>query len=297
MDKKSMNKDAINRDLGWVILFLIILGMMWYTQGGHFKLSPSKDKIILNPPQQDADRSSFETVKNPPAKSELTPPSTDSLFKGKISLSAGAATASQPDKEYISFRVSSENKEAVNITGWTLQNKKGLKVVIGKGIILPFLARVNPVQDIFLEPGAEATVITGKSPVQASFRLNVCTGYFNQTENFIPSIASQCPDPEEVAQKQNLYRIDDNVCFNYVRSLSRCVMPLNAPYGISNDCQNFLSEHISYNGCVNDYKKEENFYAKDWRIYLGRDSEFWGEQYEKIILLAKEGKIVSELSY
>ena len=301
MDKKDYKKnEGINRDLGWVVLFLIILGVMWYVQReGNFDFSSLKDNIILNPPQ-DANRSFFETeeiVKTLPPKSELPPNSTDSLFKGKISLSTRAAAAGQPDKEYISLNFSSQEKEAVNITGWTFQNKKGLKITIDKGIFLPFLARVNPVQDIFLEPGAEAIVITGKSPVQASFRLNICTGYFNQAENFIPSLPGQCPDPEEIAQKQNLYQTDDNVCFNYVKSLSRCVMPLNAPYEVSEHCQNFLSEHISYNGCVNDYKKEENFYAKDWRIYLGRDSEFWAKRYEKITLLDKEGKLVSELSY
>ena len=294
MDKKD---EGINKDLGWVVLFLVILGVMWYTQGGNFNLSPFKDNIILNPPQKDADRASFETITTPSSKSEPPAPSTDSLFKNKISLSSRAVATNQPDKEYISFRVSSENKEAVNVTGWTFQNKKGLKAVIGKGSVLPFLASVNPESDIFLEPGAEAMVITGKSLVQTSFRLNICTGYFNQSKNFIPSLPEQCPDPEEIAQKQNLYRIDDDLCFNHVKSLSRCIMPLNAPYGISNDCQNFLSEHINYNGCVNDYKKEENFYSKDWRIYLRRDSEFWKERYETIILLDKEGKIVSELSY
>lgn len=296
MDKKSGK--ATNRDLGWVILFLIILGVMWYTQGGNLNLSPFKDTIILNPPQKDADRSFFETIETPPpSKSEPPALPTDSLFKDKISLSARAITASRPDEEYISLRVSSQNTEAINITGWTLQNKKGLKAAIGKGILLPFLASVNLESDIFLEPGAEAAVITGKSPVQTSFRLNICAGYFNQFKKIIPSLPSQCPDPEEVAQKQNLYQIDDNTCFDYVKSLSRCVMPLNTPYGISDNCENFLSGHISYNGCVNDYKKEENFYSKDWRIYLGRDSEFWKERYETITLLDREGKTVSELSY
>ncbi|MEK7596104.1 MAG: hypothetical protein AAB564_00940 [Patescibacteria group bacterium] len=292
------NTESLNRDLGWVVLFLVILGVMWYTQGGNLNLSPFKDNIILEPPQKGADRSFFEAIETPPPKSE--PPAalpTDSLFKDKISLRAGAVATSQPNEEYISLRTSSQNKEAVNITGWILQNKKGLKAAIGKGSILPFLASINPESDIFLEPGAEVIVITGKSPVQTSFRLNICTGYFNQSKNFIPSLPGQCPDPEEAAQKQNLYRLDDNICFNYVKSLSRCIMPLSTPYGLSDDCENFLSEHINYNGCVNDYKKEENFYSEDWRIYLGRDSEFWKERYEKITLLDKEGKIVSELSY
>jgi len=62
MDKKDYKKnEGINRDLGWVVLFLIILGVMWYVQReGNFDFSSLKDNIILNPPQ-DANRSFFET--------------------------------------------------------------------------------------------------------------------------------------------------------------------------------------------------------------------------------------------
>lgn len=298
---KDKPRNPIN-DFGWLALFLIVIGVLWFAQGGPERLTSTNPLLEMKsatPPPSSNTNNKIDEKKNQSSPEERTAPSiftAESLYKGKISLRVYRAKESDPQKEYIEIRTVSKT-EPVLITGWTLRGREGLDIAIGQGSYLPYSSQINPQNQIYLEPNATAIITTGQSPIGTSFRLNVCTGHFNQFQKFFPSLPEECPRVPESNVPLN-YPV---ACFNFVRSLSKCRMPTSIPYEkaieIGNDCILFLKETSNYNGCVNAHKDEENFYKREWRIYLGRDKELWNNQRDKITLRDQQGKIIDEVSY
>ena len=284
------------KDFGWLTLFLIALGVIWFAQGGPAKLTSMTSPFLQSPeispsPSSSQNRYGF---RDNSSKTISKTSEKDSRYKGKFSLSASRATREiDPQKEYIEINASYSNKEPVSITGWTLKGKQGFSATIGKGAYLVYSAQLNTQGVIFLGPNDRAIIVTGHSPIGTSFRLNLCTGYFNQFQDFTPTLPQEC---SRISEKEIPVNYPD-ACFDFVKSLSACRMPLTAvPPGAGNDCANFVSEKANYNGCVAMHKSEGNFYKPEWRIYLGRDNELWGTR-DSITLFDNEGKIVAQASY
>ena len=274
------------KDFGWLALFLIVLGVIWFAQGGASRLSSTMSPF-LNPPEIAPSESS--------SSGETTAIGPTSSYKGKINLSVWNAKETSPQNEYLEIRASSDIK-SISISNWTVEDRNGLKFNLGRGANLFFLSQVNAQEPIILEPNGVVIVTTGRSPVGANFRLNLCTGYFNQFQEFVPSLPQECPHIDEKDIPQNY----PDGCVDYIRGLSTCRMPANISYEtsieIGNDCILFLDEKANYSGCVNAHKNEENFYKKEWRVYLGRSEELW-QTRDTIILRDQDGKIVDEESY
>jgi len=291
------------KDFGWLALFLIVLGVIWFAQGGPAKLTSMTSPFLQSPeitPSPNPSQDTYGSWKNP-SETINQLPKTESPYKGKISLNASwPAKETDPQKEYIEISAYYSNKERIPVTGWTLKGKQGLGIAIGKGANLVYSAQVNT-QDIiflgpdehFLGPNDRAIIVTGHSPIGTSFRLNLCTGYFNQFQDFIPPLPQECP---RVPAEEIPINYPD-ACADFVKSLPACKMPLNAvPPAAGNDCINFVNQKASYNGCVSMYKNRDDFYKPEWRIYLGRDHELWGTR-DVITLFDNEGKIVDQVSY
>lgn len=293
----------MNRDIMWVIFFLLLVGVAWSMQrSGDFAAfdtggvrlepagrqnsglsSPSPSVRIQNP-------SNHQAPTNGGAPTQQTPLS-DLLYLGQ-----GAARQNNPQKEYIELRASYFAKKPIAITGLKLQNKKNKQVEIPKGTELAYAGKVNSKSTIYLEPGDRAIITTGKNQIDTSFRVNKCSGYFNQFQNFEPYLANQCPFPRDELERANL-DFDDE-CFEYVSRLPFCQMPLeNIPLNLSNDCRDFLSAELTYSGCVDAHRQDSDFYKKEWRIYLGLSDELWANSRETIKLLDSSGNLINELSY
>lgn len=284
------------KDFGWLALFLIALGVIWFAQGGPAKLTSMTSPFLQSPeisPSPSSSQNGYGFWNNPSETISKTS-ETDSRYKGKVSLSASWATReTDPQKEYVEISASYSNKEPISITGWTLKGRQGFGATIGKGAYLVYSAQLNTQDAVFLGPNDRAIIVTGHSPIGTSFRLNLCTGYFNQFQDFTPALPQDCP---RISEKEIPVNYPD-ACFDFVKSLSTCRMPLTAvPPGAGNDCANFVSEKANYNGCVLTHKSEENFYKLGWRVYLGRDNELWGTR-DSITLFDNEGKIVDQASY
>ncbi len=271
------------KDFGWLALFLIVLGVIWFAQGGTTRLS-SITSPFLQPP----------TI-GPSGSSQEKSTGASSSYKGKISLSVWQAKETDPQKESIEIRSSSDIKP-VSVSDWTLEDQKGSKFSIGRGANLFFLSQVNNQDPIILEPNGAIIVATGRSPVGSSFRLNLCAGYFNQFQTFYSSLSEECPRLANEDIPQNY----PDACFDFIRGLPNCRMPVNISYEtslkIGNDCINFISQKINYSGCVADHKNDSDFYKKEWRVYLNRDAEIWGLR-DTIILRDQNGNVVAEESY
>lgn len=209
-----------------------------------------------------------------------------------------SASSSDPKSEYVEISVAQNASQSVKITGWTLESGATYKAeLIPKGTRVPTSGVVNATEDIVLEPGDRALIISGESPVGASFRENKCIGYFGAFQKFSPSLPQNCPSAS--SELSSFYRpyIHDPSCIDYVDTLSRCQMALTQTSNLSDTCQSFLETHLNYNGCVNAHRNDSDFNGITWRIYLGRARPLWRTRHEIVKLLDDRGKTVDTFSY
>lgn len=200
--------------------------------------------------------------------------------------------------EYLQIMASYTNAESIDISGWILESAlSGVRVMIPPSAA-PFLANsANVLKSTTLGPGALALVATAPSPVGVSFRENMCTGYLAQFQSFDPPLAEECPLPSEIMPltDYNLATYGD-ACFDAIANLSSCRFPQNLT-GVSSACRSFLTEKLSYNGCVSANSFRANFQKNMWRVYLGSSGNLWRDSHDAIRLLDSNGKTVSVFVY
>jgi hypothetical protein len=292
----------MNKDIAWIIFLIVILTALWSFQDGTRKgeggvfLEPKYNRQEYKIFQKNGAKNTsiFAEKQTKKSKTQLKFPY-ESVYKDKIYLKKGRASEINHKKEYIEIQASRNNQKLIPITNWVLKNSKNEEAKIGQGAYLVFSAQINPQRDILLEPGAKAFINTSRSPIGTNFRENACIGYFEQFQNFNPPLRKVCPRPyKDIPPGANL----KDECLDYIERLPRCLMPINnIPLNLDDSCRKYLSESINYNACVINHRKDENFYSKDWRIYLGRDKELWKKKRETITLYDQLGKIVDSISY
>lgn len=224
-----------------------------------------------------------------------------SPYRGAVSLGqyVSGAGSPNPGDEHIELRTSPNAGAIIDISGWRLvSDTSGETAVLPMGVDAPTSGVVNPLQDIVLRPGEKALLTSGQSPIGASFRENKCIGYLGAFQSFSPSLPQNCPAPsEELSSFYNASFANDPVCINYVGTLARCQTVIAPPAGIGSACQNFLTTHLNYNGCVNAHRNDPDFSGDTWRVYLGRASSMWRSRYEIVKLLDAQGRTVDAFSY
>ena len=217
---------------------------------------------------------------------------TTSPYKGKIAIGYVSGWGSAPEFESMTL----ENKtagESVSITGFRIENSRGETFVVPRGEELPGLYPV-PKDPIFLKPGDRATITAGRQERQTNFRENLCTGYFDETSSFTPSLAHSCPRPDV----KTLAHLSDR-CLEIISAVPYCrTAPPTFPSRVPDDvCNAYLSAHFSYVGCVADYRSRPDFYSRHWLVWMQRDKEFFRNPVEHVILKDQQGKIVDEYRY
>lgn len=226
---------------------------------------------------------------------------TQSIYKDIVDLSYinHYGNASQ---EYIAIRVNGSATTSIPVTGWTIKSlASGISVKIPQGTYLFFAGSVNSEQNIYLSANDTLYLITGISPNGVSFKLNKCSGYLNQFQNFIPYIPSYCPAP----RNENLSSIPrsgyNDTCFDYIDTMPACRIQTDPlPPGSqkwSVECTDFIYKKINYPSCVDTHKNDKDFYQNEWRVYLKRSETLWKNSREDIVLLDQYGKIVDEIKY
>ncbi len=138
-------------------------------------------------------------------------------------------------------------------------------------------------------------VSTGRSPVGVSFRENMCTGYFEERQDFRPPLLESCPTPYQ--EYTRFYDDEDDECEQYVRSIPYCSTDTDVPSNVSGSCEDFVEEYISYDGCIEAHEGDENFHGRTWRVFLGKSDELWANSKETILLLDASGKVIDAFSY
>lgn len=224
-----------------------------------------------------------------------------SPYRGIVSMShsISGAGSSDPINESLEIQTSYNTGIPINISGWKIvSDATGVIATIPRGTEVPISGIVNASEDIVLTSGERAIVVSGTSPIGASFRENKCIGYFSTFQKFSPSLPQNCPSPSD--ELESLYGtgyIRDAACIDYVNKLSRCQVALTPPSGSSGSCQTFLVNYLNYNGCVGVHKKDSDFLGNTWRVYLGRSSSMFRTKHEIVKLLDTSGKTVDAFSY
>ena len=245
--------------------------------------------------------------------------SAPSPYRNVVSFSGYVANASSsdPKQEYVQIYVAQNSSTAIDISGWALRSAATDKVeVVPKGTTVPTSGVVNATEDIILSPGDSAYLISGESPVGASFRTNKCIGYFGSFQTFTPSLPLNCPAPSnELSSYYGTPYIHDTSCIDYVNSLSRCqtaVIPSSKNLTLT--CEDFVDSHLNYNGCLANHRSESDFNGTTWYIYLGRRplsqlkytatytekqdaGPLWRAKYDVVQLLDDRGRTVASFNY
>ena len=199
----------------------------------------------------------------------------------------------------VTLDVSSKLSEPLTVTDWKLQSMISNKtILIPKATKVSTSGNVNVEQLIVVSPRDKIYLLTGHSPTGASFQINKCSGYFEQFQDFTPSIPRQCPSPkgEFKFAESDPFRFGD-ACLTYIENLDKCRMPLDAlPLGFPDSCVIFITEKINYSSCIENHRDDKDFFKPQWRVYLKRDQEIWNTR-DIIRLLDDNGKTVDVFSY
>lgn len=318
-------------EFGWIIGMFLLFGLIWYARGGPAR-GPGNALFVESPissAPSDTKRTDSSTENAPKQRTKeeiahelarireetrlvektvarLEEEAQSSPFRGLVTLALAHARASEPQREYLELSYKRIAKTDASITGWRLVSPiTGKSAVIGTAARIPFFGRVNTETAVTLEPGQQAYILTSRSPNGTSFLLNRCTGYFEQFQNFTPSLRRECPrikdeplPPSErpEARSYGASSLED-ACLDYIERIGECTVPVAIPPTLSPLCQEFVVKTATYDACVQSHRTDEDFFTKEWRIYLNRGEELWKEKREVIELRDAAGKLVDVVRY
>lgn len=196
-----------------------------------------------------------------------------------------------------------EDTQKVNITGWRIRSTvTGAQIIIGGAANLPF-ENMKDQSPILLPDNARVIVSPGSSPIGTSFRINKCTGFFGEDNNFVPTLPNQCPYVSDDAPA--LSKAIDDECLDYIDTLPRCTTFRERDFPKDEDgnneigsaCRTFLLTKVNYPTCVANHLSDADFYKKEWRVYTGQRGIYTREQRENLVLLDNLGKVVDYYNY
>jgi hypothetical protein len=225
-----------------------------------------------------------------------------SPHRNKVTLSSGSVYTDDPNQEYLVLRAESSNTSGVTISDWYLESyvtDEAASIPEGDRIIERW--RSPQSEAIVLLPGETAYLITGDSPIDTSFRENMCTGYLNEYETFYPYLNRSCPYPMDELKRFGDIDLDNDRCYDFVERLGTCVTPEDETYErreVGSTCSMFVENTFNYNDCVRLHRYDP-FFVRDgyWRIYLEERNELWRSEREIIRLMDEADRVIAVLEY
>ncbi|MDA1334805.1 MAG: hypothetical protein O2794_02200 [bacterium] len=232
--------------------------------------------------------------KTPPPSSQQQTKTEEDILEKNITINRKNAKLSDVDREYITIQYSSRAKESIDLTDWKVENTRGSGFVLGRVSNLPGRSSSSLDNDrLIVPPGGRVHVITGRSPRGENFRVNKCSGYFNQTKTYTPFVPHSCPSPKNEPGQDGF----SDECFNYVKRLPSCKIPSPLPTILDDRCRNYVIENISYAGCIDNHKTDDDFYKDEWWVYLKRPDQLWSDSRDTIYLKNSSGVLIKSYSY
>lgn len=268
--------------------------------GGKYLNTPTTTKTDLVLPKTTIDVKKIEQeVSDFTSQSKLVQTEHDISYLSKNIIIDGKAGAgiSEPNREYIRLLTNDRNVEKISISGFVLKSGvTGLFGTIPLGTLVPLVGQVSELGIISLDAGDRAIVSTGESPIGSSFKLNICSGYLEQFQDYTPTLRFMCPFPTD--ELKNTPLENDSACKDFVASIPRCnAYTGSIPRNLSSGCRTFITQNLTYNGCVAKHKGDKGFFDNEWRIFLGKNTEQWKNSQEIIKLIDLKGNTVDAITY
>ncbi|KKS77791.1 MAG: hypothetical protein UV64_C0003G0010 [Parcubacteria group bacterium GW2011_GWC1_43_11b] len=352
---------TVKSDLAWVGLVMAGLFLLWLVTGGPTRIQNGPFIKPLTPvgtgesygrlpgfsgliPKVSTTSTRTSFISRPTVSSGSNRPSTaikadeieTSRYHGLVTINRGNSSSEKnSSREYITLQGSSQIKESINISSWTLRNGSSERyynisgqtvqgqsalVKIPRAVLVWQKNQPMTVVPVKIGAGYKVQVISGSFPpvgayqIRDSFRVNKCMGYIaNQagynSRIFYPSMSGRCPRPADEPGVSTLY----NECYDYVRSLNTCHTPdfredwcrahaedqarNVAVCKLPTSCKDFVRARYNYEACLALHRQDEDFLLPEWRVYLGSIWELWADRRESITLYDQFGEIVDQVKY
>ncbi|MDP3996598.1 MAG: hypothetical protein Q8P86_02820 [bacterium] len=294
----------MNDDLKWFFGLFLLFGLLWFGGGG-LNSSSSHDPFVEpitgrtygNDPLSGLSNKSGSQIstggnrdtENGAIKEEEKP---DTISIQRVNQSYGDS----PDFEYVTLVAGRDNKAPIKLTGLQLLSREtGKGMTIGKATKLPHISSPRDTDDIFLDPGEKAYVISGRSPVGFSFKTNTCSGYFATEKNLTPGLYYECPRTSEKPLPYFRTVTLKDQCLDYLDRIPRCNH--KTPSTLSAECASYVSQNFNYNACVSENSGKDDFYKNEWYVYLERIAPLWKSRRETVDLVSPEGVVLDSIKY
>lgn len=314
------------KEFDWFIWGMLILAVVWFFRGGaqnesahggafikplapidtgeaygkYYAGSPTDTKQTLDLPRSPVEvvSDAKERIKSflEQAREAQDIHVTSSLSKAVTLDGAAGAKASDPSKEYVRLVASSRAGSGSLVSGLTLKGYSGASVKIPQAVETFVQGESGKKADVRLPIGGRAIVTSARSPVGASFRVNMCTGYLDQFQAFTPTLRKDCPSPADEIRRTAL--ADEESCVDFVEELPRCrAFEGQFPSGVSAACRTWVAKNLNYNACVYIHQSDDGFRADEWRLFLDQGKELWQNDDEIIRLIDTKGQTVDAVTY
>lgn len=308
-------------DLLWLLFILFIIFVAWFAVGGParadlgslFLQAPGGIFSTSSTPTSGISTSTDWFPVSYPGEASSTggisvPAFTDALnqLKNSPSIQQGSVTfnalfgtaATDPSQEYIEIQANYSNPGPLNISGWRIESMKtGRMAIIGTAVETPLTGQGGTPGAVVLAPGERAEIISGRSPIGVSFRVNKCSGYFAQFQSFTPALVPSCPSAVGELYASGGQLSSENACVTAAAKIGPCRVLTGPPTNVSSTCGQFLTRTLSYNSCVHLHQTDSDFRQNEWRIYEGNENELWVSTGDTLVLLDQRGRLVSSASY
>ena len=253
-------------------------------------------------------QSSKTTAKKPITKTKQNVPARNASHSDAGGQKKPAVSVAKPEVKISSIRIQTlsspslitlytnnlQKDEKINITGWEIKTKNG-SFLKSKGL---------EKEDIIIKQGDRIYISSDPSPFlekDKNFRPNECMGYLSSSRKFTIPLPQTCPRP----QSDKLPAYLNYWCKEYINTLGSCKAPTYdglAKYELFKDdnCMSYLNTNLNYNGCFLNYQKDQNFYSREWHIYLDRrDKEIfpWNNEFDTLYLKDKNGLVIDKYDF
>lgn len=216
--------------------------------------------------------------------------SATSTAKDKIKISNIDRYSTKPNEQSITIR-NSIGKDNINITGFKLVNSLGSQYIIPMGHTIP---GINPIAEdnIILKPGETAKIIVGQQMSITNFQENICTGYFDEKTDYGRNLSHSCPKPDYMSRISTL----PDYCIATFDEISSC-RTIDTQKTQNETCLQYSIDHFNYQGCLKDFKNKTGFQKGSWLVWMQRNTAFFRQLHDIVILYDRDGKIVDQYSY
>ena len=227
----------------------------------------------------------------------------ESPYRNTVRISTVKRSGDRPEQEYVILRYGGGvfgfggNAEAkpVDVTGWRIASLRSSEP-IPRAFNIPEIDAAD--RGIVLPPAREVVIVVGTPSYQRNFRENQCVGYLNQSYSFTPSLSSSCPDSRQ-DRAELLRRGFNGACIDAIDAVPSCRTP-RGPYQaalIGKECLDYLNEHFSYVGCVENFRDQKDFLKNSWRVSLRRTTKLFDSRHDIVTLRDAQGLLVDQSEY